>query len=42
MKLYTSFDLHSSNSYLEILYEISKRVFKKKLLNNPQTILNAL
>ncbi len=42
MKLYTSFDLHSSNSYLEIIYEIGKKVFKKKLLNDPQTILDAL
>jgi transposase len=42
MKLYTGFDLHSSNSYLGILDESGKRAFKKKLLNDPEIIINTL
>ena len=29
MKLYTGIDLHSGNSYVGILYDTGKRVFKK-------------
>ena len=42
MKLYTGFDLHSSNSYLGIIDESGKRVFKKKLPNDPKVILGNL
>lgn len=42
MKLYTSFDLHSNNSYLGIKDENGKPVFRKKLPNDPEIILNAL
>ncbi len=31
MQLYTGIDLHSSNSYLAIIDENGKRVFKKKV-----------
>ena len=31
MRLYTGIDLHSSNSYLAVIDETVKRVFKKKL-----------
>lgn len=42
MKLYTAFDLHSNNSYLGICDETGKRVFKKKLANDPEIILDTL
>ena len=42
MKLYTAFDLHSNNSYLGIIDESGKRVFKKKLANDPTVIIEAL
>ena len=42
MKLYTGFDLHSSNSYLGIIDENGNRVFKKKLLNDQELIINTL
>jgi transposase len=42
MKLYTGIDLHSTNSYVGILDETGKRVFKKKLPNDPGVILNTL
>jgi len=42
MKLYTGFDLHSSNNYLAIVDKKGKRVFKKKLRNDPESILTAL
>jgi transposase len=38
MKLYTAFDLHSNNSYLGIMDENGKRIFKKKLRNDPAMI----
>ena len=41
-KLYTAFDLHSNNSYLAIINEKEKRVYKQKLPNDPEKILNAL
>jgi len=34
MRLYTGFDLHSSNTYLGIEDEGGKRIFKKKLPND--------
>jgi len=42
MKLYTGLDLHSSSSYLGIIDESGKRVFKKKLPNDPGVILDTL
>ena len=42
MKLYTGFDLHSSNSYLGIIDENGKRVFKRKLPNDPAVIVDTL
>jgi transposase len=42
MRLYTGIDLHSSNSYLAIIDENGKRVFKKKLPNDLEQILSAL
>ena len=42
MKLYTGLDLHSSNSYLGIIDETGKRVYKQKLPNDRERILAAL
>jgi transposase len=42
MKLYTGLDLHSSNSYLGIIDETGKRVFKQKLPNERERILEAV
>ena len=42
MGLYTGFDLHSSNTYVGIIDEDGKRVWKKKLRNDPSLILAAL
>ncbi len=42
MKLYTGFDLHSTNSYVGIIDEDGKRVWKKKLRNDPSLISTTL
>jgi len=42
MKLYCGIDLHSSNSYLAIVDNTGKRVFKEKSPNDMATILRAL
>jgi len=42
MRLYAGIDLHSSNSYLAVIDETGKRVFKKKLPNDPEQIFSAL
>jgi transposase len=42
MKLYTAFDLHSNNSYLGIIDENGKRIFKRKLRNDPAMIRETL
>ena len=42
MRLYAGFDLHSSNTYLGIVDEDGKRVFKKKLPNDCEVILSTL
>jgi len=42
MKLYTGFDLHSSNSYLGIIDEHGKRTFNRKLPNDPAVIVDTL
>jgi transposase len=42
MGLYTGFDLHSSNSYVGIIDETGKRIWKRKLRNDPNLITAAL
>jgi transposase len=42
MQLYSGIDVHSTNSYVGIIDETGKRVFKKKLPNDPAVSLNAL
>ena len=42
MKLYSGIDLHSSNSYLAIIDETGKRVFKEKAPNDIATIIRLL
>jgi len=42
MKLYTGIDLHSTNSYLAIVDETGKRVFKEKSPNDMPAILRSL
>lgn len=42
MRLYAASDLHSSNTYLGIKDEDGKRVFKKKLPNDREVILDTL
>ena len=42
MALYTGFDLHSTNSYLGIIDEDGKRMWNKKLRNDPSLILGML
>ena len=39
MRLYTGFDLQSSNSYLGIINENGKRSFSRKLANDPAVII---
>jgi hypothetical protein len=42
MGLYAAFDLHSRNSYLGIIDKNGKRIFKRKLKNDPATIREIL
>jgi transposase len=42
MRLYTGFDLHSSNNYVGIIDENGKRAFNKKLPNDPAVIVDTL
>jgi transposase len=42
MRLYSAFDLHARNSYIGIIDENGKRIFKKKLSNDPAAIRKAL
>jgi transposase len=42
MGLYAGFDLHSTNNYLGIIDQKDKRIFKKKLPNEPEVILETL
>jgi transposase len=42
MQLYGAFDLHARSNHLGILNEQDKRVFKKKLPNDPAVILRTL
>jgi transposase len=42
MTLYTGFDLHSNNNYLGIVDHEGKRIYRKKLRNEPEQILTTL
>jgi hypothetical protein len=42
MGLYAGIDLHSTSNYLGIIDEEDKRVYKKKLPNDLETILQLL
>lgn len=42
MKLYAGSDLHSSNTYLGLKDADGKRVFKMKLPNDREAVLNTL
>ena len=42
MGLYTGFDLHSSSTYVGIIDEDGKRIWKKKLRNDPNLIASTL
>lgn len=42
MGLYTAFDLHSNNSYVGIIDEDGKRVFRRKLQNNEGLMVKVL
>jgi len=42
MGLYAGIDLHSRNSYVGVLDHEDKRIFRKKLANDPGVILSAL
>jgi len=42
MKLYSGIDLHSTSSYLAIIYESGKRIFKEKLPNDITMITERL
>ena len=42
MKLYCAIDLHSTNNYLAIIDSDMKRIFKKRLKNDPELILSVL
>lgn len=42
MKLYSGIDLHSTNSFLAIIDESGKRIFKEKLPNEIATISDRL
>lgn len=42
MRVYGAFDLHSSSSYLAMVDESGKRLYKEKIPNDPDLILKAL
>lgn len=42
MGFYAGIDLHSRNSYVGVLDHEDKRIFRKKLANDPEVILSAL
>ena len=42
MELYAGLDLHSRNTYIGILDKELKRVFKKRVANNLELILETL
>ena len=42
MKIYTGIDLHSNNSFVVLLNEENKVVYKKRLANDLEVLLKAL
>ena len=42
MKLYAGSDLHSNNNFLGIMDEQGKKIFKKRLPNDPRVVLEIL
>jgi len=42
MRVYAGFDLHANNNYLGVVDANGKRLFRKKLPNDPEMILGAL
>jgi len=42
MRLYSAFDLHSNNSYLGIIDENGKRIFRRNLPNDAAMIKSTL
>ena len=42
MELYAAFDLHASNSFLGVIDEQGRRVFKKKVYNDRELVLDIL
>ena len=42
MELYAAFDLHASNSFLGVIDEQGRRVFKKKVYNDRELVLDVL
>lgn len=42
MELYAGLDLHSRNTYIGILDQEDKKIFRKRLMNNSEVILTAL
>ena len=41
-KLYAGYDLHSNSNFVGIVDEQGKRIFKKRVANEPQLILEAV
>ena len=41
MALYSAIDLHSNNSHVAIINDQQKRLFYRKLANDPEIIVNA-
>jgi transposase len=42
MRLYAAFDLHGNNNFLAVIDRDGKRIFGKRLLNDPERIVDAL
>jgi transposase len=42
MELYTAFDLHANNTYAAIIDQAGKKIARKRLLNDPQVIIEFL
>ena len=42
MQVYAGFDLHANNNYLGVVDKNGKKIFKKKLANDPEVILGTL
>ena len=42
MRLYAAFDLHGNNNFLAVIDRDGRRIFSKRLLNDPERIVDAL